>query len=249
MAAIIKSDPRAREKPCLRCGYSLRKLDDIKKCPECGLAIWISLSGNDTFDLSNPAWIRKIKNGCWMMAAAHFFALPAVLLNFRIIHWQPLVWLGSGALLLHCQGLFILAQPERRYPDKVKSQRLWAWIACFIALAIGPWSAFVQSRDRATLTLTAGALFAASAPWPLLRKLIWRAPHPKLARWAGWMMAFPASALLLLLPAIMVIVWEFPHLPAIIAAIYLICATVVLVLSAITSGKTIPEAIANWETT
>jgi hypothetical protein len=74
---LVKSDPRAREKPCLRCGYSLRKIIDSKHCPECGLSIWLSLNSNDTLDWSNPAWLRRVALATWVLAAAQVVGIGA----------------------------------------------------------------------------------------------------------------------------------------------------------------------------
>jgi hypothetical protein len=74
---LVKSDPRAREKPCLRCGYSLRKIIDSKHCPECGLSIWLSLNSNDTLDWSNPAWLRRMALATWVLAAAQVIGIAA----------------------------------------------------------------------------------------------------------------------------------------------------------------------------
>lgn len=76
---LIKSDPRAREKPCIRCGYSLRKVTDSLHCPECGLAVWLSLNQNDTLDNSNPDWLRRTAFACWILAAACLVWLVASL--------------------------------------------------------------------------------------------------------------------------------------------------------------------------
>ena len=62
---IIKSDRRAREKPCLRCGYSLRRIDSTH-CPECGLSVWLSLNQNDALDFSRPEWLRRMARGLWI---------------------------------------------------------------------------------------------------------------------------------------------------------------------------------------
>jgi len=72
---IIKSDVRSREKPCLRCGYSLRKIDSTH-CPECGLSLWISLNSNNHLDRSSPDWLRRMALGLIVMAIA---MLPGVL--------------------------------------------------------------------------------------------------------------------------------------------------------------------------
>ena len=75
---IIKSDPRAREKPCLRCGYSLRKITDSNYCPECGLSVWLSLNQNDTLEMSRPEWIRQMTAGLWILVVASLLALVAL---------------------------------------------------------------------------------------------------------------------------------------------------------------------------
>src|SRR5690349_22555814 len=55
---ILVSDREARLKPCLRCGYSLRNIAGAKNCPECGLAVRVSLSSNTGLEWSNPRWQR-----------------------------------------------------------------------------------------------------------------------------------------------------------------------------------------------
>src|SRR3954462_4244389 len=79
---LVKSDPKAREKPCLRCGYSLRKLLDAKHCPECGLSVWLSLNSNDTLDWSNPEWLKKLAAAAWALAAAQVVGFVAYLAWF-----------------------------------------------------------------------------------------------------------------------------------------------------------------------
>jgi hypothetical protein len=74
------SDPRAREKPCLRCGTSLRKNLDDKYCPQCGLSVWLSLNPNDTLEWSNPPWLRKSAKGATILAIAQPLAFVAYLL-------------------------------------------------------------------------------------------------------------------------------------------------------------------------
>src|SRR5437764_6386117 len=88
---IIKSDPRAREKPCLRCGYSLRKITDSNYCPECGLSVWLSLNQNDTLEMSNPDWLRRMALGLWVLAAASVIAL-AVLTPVTIQSFQTMLF-------------------------------------------------------------------------------------------------------------------------------------------------------------
>jgi hypothetical protein len=75
---MIKSDPRAREKPCIRCGYSLRKVTGATHCPECGLSVWLSLNQNDTLEVSNPDWLRRVALAVWVMAAANALMLASL---------------------------------------------------------------------------------------------------------------------------------------------------------------------------
>lgn len=73
----ILSDPRAREKPCLRCGRSLKKNLDDRHCPDCGLSLWISLNPNDSLEWSNAAWLRRTALGAWISAGAQLIAIAA----------------------------------------------------------------------------------------------------------------------------------------------------------------------------
>lgn len=78
----VLSDARAREKPCIRCGLSLRKHLDDRHCPQCGLSVWMTLNGNDSLDYSSPVWLRRSARGTWAMAAIQVVALLAYLLCF-----------------------------------------------------------------------------------------------------------------------------------------------------------------------
>src|SRR6185503_17302901 len=87
---MIKSDKRAREKPCLRCGYSLRRIESTH-CPECGLSVWLSLNQNDNLDMSNPPWLRRMAVGLWLMAVGSLLGLagyvPQVLHEVARLNW------------------------------------------------------------------------------------------------------------------------------------------------------------------
>src|SRR5512143_277321 len=96
---IIKSDPRAREKPCLRCGYSLRKNLDAKYCPECGLSVWLSLNGNDALDFSNPAWLRRLKWASLMLAASQGVGLVLWAMLKLPAHFAAIAHLVGAAYL------------------------------------------------------------------------------------------------------------------------------------------------------
>lgn len=78
----IQSDPRAREKPCLRCCTSLRAHLDDRYCPECGLSVWLSLNSNDALDSSRPSWLRAAARASWGLAFIQPLALIAWLMVF-----------------------------------------------------------------------------------------------------------------------------------------------------------------------
>src|SRR5690242_12457236 len=122
---MIKSDPRAREKPCLRCGHSLRKID-ATHCPDCGLSVWLSLNSNDGLDGSRPEWLRRMAVALWVMAPAQLLALPVFALS--VVAWlnpqsvsgdamsvvTRIAGLCAAAyLVLYHANLLILTAPER----------------------------------------------------------------------------------------------------------------------------------------
>src|SRR4051812_11718567 len=76
----MKPDRRARLKPCLRCGYSLIHNIDARNCPECGLAVRISLGGDDSLSMSDPAWIRWQQLAAASLLLAHVGGLVAMAL-------------------------------------------------------------------------------------------------------------------------------------------------------------------------
>src|SRR5688500_3273227 len=140
---MIKSDPRAREKPCLRCGLSLRKLLDAKHCPQCGLSVWLSLNQNDTMDWSNPAWLRAMSIGAAIMAPAQLLALAAyvfLVLPMPIAlekRYAYAALVGGAYLIVYSCGLLVLCRPERRYPDRLGGYRRFAQIAAVVGVVVG----------------------------------------------------------------------------------------------------------------
>ena len=198
---LIKSDPRAREKPCLRCGYSLRKIVDARNCPECGLSVWISLNNNDALDWSRPDWLRMISLGAWIMAAAQGVGLAMVVL--LVMPWLlgSLVagWLSAVYLLALSAGMFLLATPEKRYPDQLRGYRWFlvvsAGIGAFFGVAIGLYVATGRSAlfrwgwgfGLMQIVMLIGSI----ATLLYLRKLAHRLGKPRLAKLFAWLLLIP----------------------------------------------------------
>lgn len=145
---LIKSDARARLRPCLRCGYSLRNVPDARVCPECGLAVWLSLSGNDDLELSNPQWLRRVATAMLVLAAAHAILFAGVIAfhAWRMITADP--WLGvyenwhvigyvcAGYLGACGAGLMLLGGEEGRVPERARALRRAASAAGIVGLAL-----------------------------------------------------------------------------------------------------------------
>ena len=223
---LVKSDPRAREKPCLRCGYSLRKIVDSTHCPECGLSIWLSLNSNDALDWSHPEWLRRMSAAAWIMAVAQLIGLAAVVLLWRehpaavqfpmagsqialpmVIpppppHFRFTGLCAGGYLLMYNAALLLLAVDEGRYPDKWRSYRWAGRITAGAGILIGSYLVLSASNEflfRVSLLASAVATFA------YLRKLAARIPNSLLVRICSIVLFVPVLSLLKTVP----ILWYF----------------------------------------
>jgi hypothetical protein len=205
---MIKSDARAREKPCLRCGYSLRKSLDSKYCPECGLSVWLSLNSNDTLDWSNPDWLRRLSLASLALAAAQVFGLIPytcwALAELVDVRWIiAAVLTGALYLVAYNFGLMLLGQYEGRHPDRWKTYRWSCRGAAGFGLLVG--AILMTGGMRAISgfvvpTVVKASVMASSiATWAYFRKLAQRLPRSSLARISGYLMFLPILPLLALL--------------------------------------------------
>lgn len=162
----ILSDPKAREKPCLRCGTSLRQHLDHRHCPTCGLSVWLSLNANDTLELSSPRWLGAMASGAAVLAFAQVVALAAYLLtleyqyqlakaivpdpetdlegfvDYFTPHAPPQMLLLAAVVigvffLVNSAGMVILSVHERRHPDRLKGPRLWLRLGAGVGVLVG----------------------------------------------------------------------------------------------------------------
>lgn len=215
---IIHSDARSREKPCLRCGYSLRKLFDIRHCPECGLSVWLSLSNNDSLDASNPAWLRRMSFAAWGMAgvtAIGILAYAVVLLATFGHHGRRTtmkILLAGAFMITYHAGLWFLAAHEQRYPDKLKVYRIAAQVIavigvlCGFLLLCGGFDRVANGRLQMgllmswDLPLKAICLAGAISTFAFLRKLARRTMNSRLSRLTGYLLLGPVTSLVLVWP-------------------------------------------------
>ena len=259
---MIKSDPRAREKPCLRCGYSLRKID-ATHCPECGLSVWLSLNNNDGLDSSRPEWLRRMATALWAMAAAQIVALPPFV--FSTFAWiaPPRAWNSLGLimaiaslcaaayLVLYHAGLYLLTAPERRYPDRLKSWRIAAWVMCGIAglITLAMLASTIRPETFLVWHLPLLAVLIASGIITLghLRHLARRIPNSGLARFCAILMFLPAIPLLKVFPFIGVwLIFQFAWLLEFIPVLYLPVSAILFIRFAILFRRAAAHAEEHW---
>lgn len=208
----ITSDPRARLKPCLRCGYSLRSIPDARNCPECGLAIWLSLSNLDDLEMSNPAWTRRLAAACLVLAAAHVIvaivmlllhlsAIPQLSYTWRILsrksvyNFLPII--SAAYMILIGLGLLMLGAPEGRYPERAAARR-FTIAAGYLALTMALWLGLTAFRSRLSSPITLAfiaAHVAGAATWIYLAQLARRIPNRRLTRLTRIMLAALAISL------------------------------------------------------
>jgi hypothetical protein len=217
---MIKSDPRAREKPCIRCGYSLRRIE-ATHCPECGLSVWLSLNSNDSLDWSRPEWLRRMSMGLLLMAAAQIVGLAPysmlVILQFAgaaggKAFGNIAVWLLTGGagmlgaiyLVAYHVGLLLLTHPERRYPDRLRGWRIGSWVVSgiaaltalgLLATSFNPDNFFLWHTPLNVLLLASGIVTLGC-----LRQLAKRIPNSTLARICAWIMLLPLISFLKAFP-------------------------------------------------
>jgi hypothetical protein len=150
---IIVSDKRGRLKPCLRCGYSLIRIAGARNCPECGLAVRVSLSNDKSLSWSNPRWQRSLAVAFGLLAFGFFctiissvgswFAYGAdesyYTLDNAVIQalYQFSRLIGELSPIICGMALCLLAKGERRYPDtSVGARRITLGAGIFV-LVVG----------------------------------------------------------------------------------------------------------------
>jgi hypothetical protein len=271
---IVKSDKKAREKPCLRCGYSLRRIDS-QHCPECGLSTWRSLNSNDALEWSHPAWLKALCVSCAFLAIAQAVGIAAYLLvNFfyftplarfewlldfwvRTYRWYAVIAAAYEAGL--GIGLWMLSRQEGRYPDKWKGYRLACRIVAGIVIAVAAWTLIsgatrwgspmrhgIMAREfLLNISIIAGTL----ASFAYLRVLAKRIPSSRIVWWTGILLLAPLVSLLKATPIIsMWLAFEFSGmLFAYLPLIYLPITTGFLLWFAIAFRKASVTAAKGWE--
>jgi hypothetical protein len=260
---IIKSDKRAREKPCLRCEYSLRKIDSTH-CPECGLSVWLSLSNNDSLEWSRADWLRRMTLGLMIMTLAQGFGMvPYALLLVAMFGGQA----SSGAayfgwvsvakvcaalyLVAYHIGLFIVTGSERRYPDRLKGWRVGSWIVGGVAALFGllllVWAASPRGFGLLYTAMNFVVLASALVTLGYLRILAKRIPNSTLAKICAWMMLVPVIPFLKVFPIFgLYLIMQSLWLAEVLPVIYLPLSAVLFVVFAMQFRRAAASADKSW---
>jgi hypothetical protein len=137
-ARVIPDRP-ARLKPCLRCGYSLLGIAGARNCPECGLAVRVSLSGNSRLEWSNPRWQRILAAAFAIMAlgyvsnllgeATFWLAYSFTAADWSIAEptWRLADWIQTASFqfapFFWALSFILLSKGEGRHPDRSRGAR------------------------------------------------------------------------------------------------------------------------------
>jgi hypothetical protein len=190
---IFKSDARARQKPCLRCGYSLRNNIDARNCPECGLAVRISLNPDDSLEMSNPEWLTAMSRAAGLLVIAHLgFAAALGWIQWGYFYHRPLrtffpldsirqtEWIVGVALVVAALAAVVLARPERRYPDRLRGRRVLARVGAALTAAVVAFELLRPPHAMRffipTLVQAAVVAFTSLVVWSTLHELARRLP-------------------------------------------------------------------------
>ncbi len=135
----VVNDKRAREKPCLRCGSTLRDVVE-RHCPKCGLSLWVSLGQNDSLDASHPGWQGRAALGAIVLAMAAPLGVAGF--GLRAFSWfgghQLLgAWLCAGYFVIQSVGLYVFCGSEGRHPERVRGVRFAAWACAIVGVLAG----------------------------------------------------------------------------------------------------------------
>jgi hypothetical protein len=262
----VMSDAKAREKPCLRCGYSLRKLLDARYCPECGLSVWLSLNPDDSLDRSSPPWTRRLAMSSWIMAAAQIIGLAALVVawwHHRQIRiaisrtttrpftlgysmyamWQTISFASGAYLLLYSAALFAFASNEGRHPDKWKTYRFTCRAAAVFGGLVGIYVLKFGTGMLFQLALLGGTIAALA----YLRALARRIPNSRLARFCAFLLLGPALSLLKTFPVFwMFAAFQFGNIFDYLPWAYLPLSAALMVWFAILFRRASKQAVKEW---
>jgi hypothetical protein len=95
--------------PCRRCGYNLHSLDRRATCPECNLAVRLSLRLGD-FAYCEPAYVRCLSIGAHLLLIGAMIALGSLV--FMPFHGKSLSLLCFAAAFVAVTGTWLITAAD-----------------------------------------------------------------------------------------------------------------------------------------
>lgn len=152
---------------CRRCGYNLRGLSELGRCPECHAPVMMALLPPD-LAVVDPEWIERISRGCRRVTRALFVWLLAGTVLERAVLRAALPGVPLGPvfsavmLAVILQGLWTATEPYSAIPEGPAewSCRRIARAGILltpVTLVIASWIARTQGFSMALVPLGIGA--------------------------------------------------------------------------------------------
>lgn len=188
-SGVIENDVQ-----CVKCGYNLRTLSMLGRCPECGTPVGLSLHGN-LLRYADPQWVETLARGInlilWgILAAICGGIIGAIVAKDNPIVGQMIGLLGSGVGLA---GAWLITTPdpsglgEEQYATPRKVTRVCLLLGLMYNLAeMGLQGQMLSGGGFYMLVLVAIAAGLAQAVGTIAEllyfsKLAMRVPDPQMA--------------------------------------------------------------------
>lgn len=200
--------------PCRKCSYNLRGLSLDGRCPECGSAVGLSVTG-DLLRFADPQWVLKLRRGTQLIIAGIGVIVATIVAALAVAFLEdptavgaaaPLSeWITTGGTLLGyvviLVGSWLLTEPdpsglgERDYGAARKLIR--------VSLAVGAVGTVIEfAREIAPATAPSATILldvleflfgivgvvGLVAQMIYLKRLALRIPQPELAARAHFLM-------------------------------------------------------------
>jgi hypothetical protein len=100
--------------PCRKCGYNLRGLNSLGRCPECGTPVGLSVQG-DLLRFADPNWLMTLRKGVNFILIGLLVTVIVVFvagLLQRVLPPVVVQTLALGASVLMIIGGWLLTEPD-----------------------------------------------------------------------------------------------------------------------------------------
>ena len=121
-----------QDTPCRRCGYNLRGLAELGRCPECHAPVMLALLPQN-LPIIDPEWIERVLRGCRLATwGVYIFLISFTVMvgvgvsistvaRNRMLFGDAIAqaWaiIGGGCLLISAIGLWLATQPHPSFSE------------------------------------------------------------------------------------------------------------------------------------